>query len=369
LPRLFSDSAVILGNTDLGRSLTYAVGSGGIHHFTNGGISIDSTNPDGSALKIPNGSWIRPQTVGGDFFLTNGVDHNTRSRVHLVDSGFLAWGADATDTFGQFRMEDGIATLIHYKANVANSRLDLNDDSVNLQSLGAVNSSVALGNTSASLFCGVTFGFIATPSGLQLGGIPSGTPTSNGFLGLDASGYIVKSTVSGGGAPSSFVQTANKTIVNTTTETSLLGPGVNSATVSANSLAVGTHFKLRGLGFIKNTGSPFIQVKVKIGSVVVMDTTLSGIYTITGSQQFTLECDFTVRAIGSGTSANVIGQGVFYYATNASTQPQVLFTTNTAVSSGFDSTTSNLIDTTFQWNTASASNEITCTNFTIERLN
>jgi len=66
-PILFSDSAVILGNTDLGRSLTYAVGSGGIHHFTNGGISIDSTNPDGSALKIPDGSWIRPQTVGGDY--------------------------------------------------------------------------------------------------------------------------------------------------------------------------------------------------------------------------------------------------------------------------------------------------------------
>jgi len=91
-PILFSDSAVILGNTDLGRSLTYAVGSGGIHHFTNGGISIDSTNPDGSALKIPDGSWIRPQTVGGGIGITSGSTLSGANSLYLSSAGWQTYG-------------------------------------------------------------------------------------------------------------------------------------------------------------------------------------------------------------------------------------------------------------------------------------
>lgn len=184
------------------------------------GVSITAPFSDGSALKIPDGSWIRPQTVGGGLFLTNGVDPSSRSRVHLVDSGFLAWGANATNTFGQFRMEEGSTTLIHYKGNASNSRIDLNDDAINLQTLGSVNSSLALGNTSASLFCGGTVGFTATPSGLLLGGVANGTIASASYLGLDASGYIVKSTAGGGGiAPTGHTQlTQPWSIGNGTTE-------------------------------------------------------------------------------------------------------------------------------------------------------
>jgi hypothetical protein len=166
-----------------------------------------------------------------------------------------------------------------------------------------------------------------------------------------------------------FVQTANKTVANTTTETTLFTTGLGSLTILGNTMVVGTNYRFRARGYISNTGGPFIQVKIKIGSVTVMDTTSTATFGITGNQQWEIQADFTVRAIGSGTSANVIGQGIFYYATSQSTQEQVVFSTNTAVSSGFDSTTSQAIDCTFQWSAANASTSITCTNFTIEQLN
>lgn len=162
-----------------------------------------------------------------------------------------------------------------------------------------------------------------------------------------------------------FTQTANKQVQNTITETSLVGTGVGSNTIKANSSGIGTTYRLSMWGYISNTGSPFAQVKIKIGSVTIFDTTSSGMFAITGNQNFKISALFTVRTLGA--SGTVIGQGEFEYATSASTQYQILFQTNTATST-IDTTIDQTVDVTFTWNTASASNSINSTNFILERL-
>lgn len=162
-----------------------------------------------------------------------------------------------------------------------------------------------------------------------------------------------------------FTQTANKQVQDTITETSLVGTGVGSATIKANSSGIGTTYRLSMCGYISNTGTPFAQVKVKIGSVTVFDTTSTGMFGITSNQPFKVNAVFTVRTLGA--SGTVIGQGEFEYATSASTQYQIMFQANTATST-IDTTADQTVDITFTWGTANASNSINSTNFTLERL-
>jgi len=162
-----------------------------------------------------------------------------------------------------------------------------------------------------------------------------------------------------------FTQTANAQVQNTVTETSLVGTGVGSNTIKANSSGIGTTYRLSMCGFISNTGTPFAQVKVKIGSVTVFDTTSTGMFGITSNQPFKVNAVFTVRTLGA--SGTVIGQGEFEYATSASTQYQIMFQANTATST-IDTTVDQTVDITFTWGTANDSNSINSTNFTLERL-
>ena len=85
------------------------------------------------------------------------------------------------------------------------------------------------------------------------------------------------------------------------------------------------------------------------------------------SRPWRLKGVFTVRAVGPGTNANVYAQGKFEYepvtpstATTASTTWQMV---NTAVSSGFDSTVSNLVDLAITSSVSTGT--FTCTNLTL----
>lgn len=168
-----------------------------------------------------------------------------------------------------------------------------------------------------------------------------------------------------------YVATANAATTTTAETKSLVGTGLGSMTSPAQSLAVGQTYELEAEGFM-TTGATAgtITFQMKIGSVVIATTgAIAPTISIT-SRPWRFKQRFTVRAVGSGTSANVFAQGKgFEYepvtpstATTASTTWQ---TVNTAVSSGFDSTIANLID--FQSITSNALHTITCTNLTLKR--
>ncbi len=165
---------------------------------------------------------------------------------------------------------------------------------------------------------------------------------------------------------------ASAASTNATETKSMIGTVVGSFTIGASHLLVGKMFRLSAWGFITTSGTPgTINWIAKIGSVTIAST---GALTPTinmASRPWHMECVFTVRAVGSGTSANVFAQGNFSYdavtPSSATTSAISWQMVNSAVSSGFDSTATQLVD--FVTTTSSNVNTITCSNASLEMLN
>ena len=154
-----------------------------------------------------------------------------------------------------------------------------------------------------------------------------------------------------------FAQTANSTpITNTTVETSLINGGVGTLTVPANGFQVGDSFRVVTAGILNATNNQTIRIRVKSGSVVLLDSTAQPISNIT-NDVFSLNIDFTIRQLGAAGVASIVSLGTFHYTktSNATTQG---FAFNVVNSTTFNTTISNTLDITVQWGAASTSNSI-----------
>ena len=162
-----------------------------------------------------------------------------------------------------------------------------------------------------------------------------------------------------------FTATADKTVANTVTETSLVGTGFGTTTLPANFFIAGKTVKVRLNGKIATTGTPTAQVKVYLGSTAVVDTTAATLTAITGTTYW--EANFVLTCRSTGGSGSVYGQGQvnYYTAVNGIAGIAAPTTSVTTV----DTTASNVLDVKLTWGTASASNTITATNMIVEILN
>ena len=162
-----------------------------------------------------------------------------------------------------------------------------------------------------------------------------------------------------------FTQTATATVANTLTETSILSTGVGTKTLPTNFFVAGKTIRVRVEGYVSNLVTPTIQIKVKLGSTVVLDTTAVTMTTITGSRRFSVEGTITCRT--NGASGTIFSQGEVKYFSIASTANfiDMVNTTTTTI----DTTITQIIDVTCTWGTANASNTISSTDATIQILN
>lgn len=156
-----------------------------------------------------------------------------------------------------------------------------------------------------------------------------------------------------------FTQTQSVTVANTVTETTLIGTGVGSLVIPANTLQVGMTVKGWALGFHSAVANPNIQVRVYFGSTVVLDT---GIVTSGNSTNAIWEARGFVTVRSIGVSGTVAAQGFYMEGQGG---PNLFGMVNTSTVT-IDTTASQTINMTVQWGTASASNTITCTNHIIE---
>jgi hypothetical protein len=154
-----------------------------------------------------------------------------------------------------------------------------------------------------------------------------------------------------------FAQTANSTpITNTIVETSLINGGVGSLSVPANFFKVGDSFRVVTAGVLNAANNQTIRIRVKAGSIVLLDSTAIGITNIV-NDVFSLNVDFTVRQLGGPGVASIVSLGTFHYAktSNASVQG---FAFNQVNSTTFDTTIANTLDITVQWGAADPGNSI-----------
>lgn len=161
-----------------------------------------------------------------------------------------------------------------------------------------------------------------------------------------------------GGSGGIFAQTANSTIItNTTVESSLINGGVGTLTVPANGFSVGDSFRGVFGGVVNANNNQTIRIKVKAGSIVLLDSGLQNLGSSVINDVWSLNIDFTIRQIGTAGVASIVSLGNFHYTktNNASVQG---FGFNVVNNTTFDTTISNTLDVTAQWGSASTGNNI-----------
>jgi hypothetical protein len=191
----------------------------------------------------------------------------------------------------------------------------------------------------------------------------SGTSGSTGTSGTSGTTGTSGSSGTSAALPTSvnyglFAQTANSTIItNTTVESSLINGGVGTLTVPANGFSVGDSFRAVFGGVINADNNQTIRIRVRAGSVLLLDSGLQNLGSSVINDVWSLNIDFTIRQIGAAGVASIVSLGSFHYTktNNASVQG---FGFNVVNSTTFDTTINNTLDVTVQWGAASTGNNI-----------
>lgn len=165
-----------------------------------------------------------------------------------------------------------------------------------------------------------------------------------------------------------FAQTANSTLItNTTAESSLINGGVGTLTIPANGFSVGDSFRSVFGGVVNANNNQTIRIRVKAGSIVLLDSGVQSLGSSVINDIWSLNIDFTIRAIGAAGVASIVSLGSFHYTktNNASVQG---FGFNAVNNTTFDTTISNVLNVTAQWGAASAGNNIYSDIFILNKI-
>ena len=155
-----------------------------------------------------------------------------------------------------------------------------------------------------------------------------------------------------------YAQTANSTLVtNTVVESTLIGTGVGTLTVPANSFSVGDTFRAVFGGIINANNNQTIRIRMKTGAVILLDSGLQDLGSAVIDDVWSLNVDFTIRQLGAAGVASIVSLGSFHYTktNNASVQG---FGFNVVNNTTFDTTVNNTLDVTVEWGSASTGNNI-----------
>lgn len=149
----------------------------------------------------------------------------------------------------------------------------------------------------------------------------------------------------------SFSQTADKTVTDTSSETTILGTGIGSLTLPANFFSIGKLLRFHIHGYHSSVSDPNITIKVKLGATELMSATVaSGNGTNDG---FDIEGEIVCRTIGA--SGTVVAAGSYNELHSGGASVGTAKTTATTI----DTTSALTFDVTIQWGVASASNSMT----------
>lgn len=216
-------------------------------------------------------------------------------------------------------------------------------------------------NTSTNTWDDV--GDLQGPQGIQGIQGPQGEQGIQGVQGIQG----IQGIQGAMGVSGLYAQTANSAIVtNTTAETTIIGTGVGTLSVPANGFSVGDSFRAV-LGGVMNAGNnETIRIKLKSGSVILLDSGLQNLGSAVTDDVWSLNIDFTIRQLGAAGVASIVSLGSFHYTktNNASVQG---FGFNVVNSTTFNTTISNTLDITVQWGSASTGNNIYSDTFILNK--
>jgi hypothetical protein len=165
-----------------------------------------------------------------------------------------------------------------------------------------------------------------------------------------------------------FAQTETSTVISgTTNETSIIGNGVGTLSVPENGFQIGDSFRAVIGGFVNIGNGQTIRIRVKTGSVILLDSGIQSLINNITNAIWSLNIDFTVRELGVAGVASIVSLGSFHYTkTNNGTVEGFAF--NTVNNTTFDTTISNNLDITIEWGSTSVSNNIYSDSFVLNKV-
>jgi hypothetical protein len=164
-----------------------------------------------------------------------------------------------------------------------------------------------------------------------------------------------------------YTQTSSSTPVTATAvEGSLLDGGLGTLTIPANGFKVGDSFTGVLIGHLSCVGTATLQIRVKTASGILLADTGAMAMSAATIKHWKLDVNFTVRQIGAATVASIASGGLFAYTKNSGLNFEGV---NFSVinNTTFDTTISNTLVITAQWNTNNAGNSIFSEIFTLSK--
>ncbi len=156
-----------------------------------------------------------------------------------------------------------------------------------------------------------------------------------------------------------YAQTVQSaTITNTTTETSVIGSGVGSLTVPADTFLRGDSYHAKIGGVISAQNGDTIEIHIKTGSTVLASTGTISLSPVT-ALGWELELDFTIASLTA--TGSMCTNGNFAYNRDTGSLEGFVFQDVQTI----DTTISNTLDVTVTWGQAKTQDQIYSANFVL----
>lgn len=162
-----------------------------------------------------------------------------------------------------------------------------------------------------------------------------------------------------------YAQTVQSATINTTGEQSIVGVGVGSLAIPADAFVVGDSFHAKIGGVLNATGGggrSEIIVNIKAGATVLAST---GVFDLDNANNQGWECelDFTIAAIGS--TGTICTNGNFAYVKDNDRKVSGYIFQDVQ---SIDTTVSNTLDITVEWNVLNGGDDIYSANFVLYKV-
>lgn len=166
--------------------------------------------------------------------------------------------------------------------------------------------------------------------------------------------------------PGLYAQTAPSTIVTGPAPQTLINGGVGSMTVPANGFQVGDSFVGYFAGKMSSVNNAVLEIHVVADGNTLADTGLMTLFATT-NKDWEMFVNFTVRSIGAAGVGSMATSGRFSYNKNSGTQPESIGFFNLD-NTTFDTTVSNTLNVTAQWDAVEPLNSIQTEMFNLYRI-
>jgi len=159
-----------------------------------------------------------------------------------------------------------------------------------------------------------------------------------------------------------YSQTVQSATISTVGEQSIVGSGVGALTVPANFFVVGDSYHSKIGGVLNATGGGSrseIIINIKSGAIVLASTGVFDLDTAT-NQGWECELDFTIATIGA--TGSICTNGNFAYVKDGDRKVSGYIFQDVQT---IDTTISNTLDITVEWNVLNSGDDIYSANFVL----